>query len=64
MFVVFTVVSAIVLQILVSEVPILSTFFKIEPVPVIHLVLLMLYSGLILVVMEIYKLIQRKKRIS
>ena len=61
MFVVFTVVSAVILQILVSEIPILSTFFKIEPVPFIHLVLLMLYAGIILVLMEIYKFIQRRK---
>jgi len=64
LFVVFTVVFAIILQILVSEVPILSTFFKIESVPVIHLIILMLYAGIILVIMEIYKLIQRKKRVS
>ena len=66
MFVVFTVVSAVVLQILVSEVPLLSTFFKIEPVPALHLVLLMLYAAIILVIMEVYKLIQRnkEKRIS
>ena len=61
MFVVFTVVSAVVLQILVSEVPVLSAFFKIDSVPVVHLILLMLYAGIILVIMEVYKLIQRKK---
>ena len=63
MFVVFTVVSAVILQILVSEIPILSGFFKIEPVPVIHLVLLVLYAAIILLIMEIYKLNERRKKL-
>lgn len=60
MFIVYTVVLAILLQILVSEIPILSTFFKIKPIPFSHLLILFIYSMIILIIMEIYKLIKRK----
>lgn len=61
-FIIFTVVGAIILQILVSEIDVLSLFFKIESLPILHLIYIMIYSSLILVVMEIYKKIQYKKQ--
>ena len=63
MFVVYTVISAMILQFLVCEIPILSSFFKIKSVPLPHLLILFLYSSLILVIMEIYKIIRRKKEL-
>lgn len=65
MFVVYTVVSAILLQFLVSEVPVLSSFFKIQSIPFTHLIILFVYSSIILLIMEVYKSIKRrnKKRI-
>lgn len=60
MLVVYTVVSAILLQFMVSEIPILSKFFKIKSIPFNHLLILFIYSTIILIIMEIYKLIKRK----
>lgn len=60
-FILFTIISAIVLQILVSETSVLSMFFKIEPVPILDLIMLFIYSSLILVIMEIFKIFKRKK---
>lgn len=60
MFVIYTVVSAILLQFMVSEIPILSKFFKIKSIPFNHLIILFIYSTIILIIMEIYKLIKRK----
>jgi len=62
MFVVYTVISAIILQFIVSEVPVFSKFFKIEPLPRLHLIYLFIYAGVILLIMEIYKYIQRRKQ--
>lgn len=60
MLVVYTVVSAILLQFMVSEIPLLSKFFKIKSIPFNHLIILFIYSTIILIIMEIYKLIKRK----
>ena len=59
-FIVFTVFLSIVLQILVMEIPFLSTFLKTEPVPYHHMFILFNIGLTVLIVMEIYKLLQKK----
>lgn len=59
--VIFTIIGAIALQILVSEVPLFSKFLQTTSVPVPHMILLFIISMFILLVMEIYKLFKRKK---
>ncbi|MBQ7136456.1 MAG: HAD-IC family P-type ATPase [Bacilli bacterium] len=54
-FVIFSIVSAIVLQIIFAEVDVLSQFLQTSSIPVIHLVYLFITSSIILVVVEIYK---------
>ena len=54
------IVSSIVLQIIVMEVPVLSIFLKTSSVPVLDLIKLFLISLIILFVMELYKLIKSK----
>lgn len=63
-FVLITVIGALVLQVLVSEIDILSAFFKIESIPLTHLIIIMLYSSIIIFIMEIYKRVQYKKVVS
>ena len=55
------IVSSIILQFLVMEVPILSTFLKTTSIPLIECLELLLLSLIIIVVMEIFKIIKRKK---
>lgn len=57
---IITIVGTILLQIIVMEVPIFSTFLKTSVVPYVDMFELLLFSSLTLVVMEIYKLIKRK----
>ena len=59
-FIVFTVFLSIILQILVMEIPFLSTFLKTEPVPYHHMFILFNIGLTVLIVMEIYKLLQKK----
>ena len=56
----FSIISAIVLQVIVMEVTFLSKFLKTSSIPIMHLALLFGISLLILVVMELYKWIKRK----
>ena len=60
-FVPFAVFSSIFLQILIMEVPILSTIMKTESIPVLHMLLLLLASLPVIIVLEIFKLIKKKK---
>ncbi len=59
-FVLFSISSAIILQIIVSELPFLSNIFGIQRVPFMHMLLLLLFSFIILLVMEIYKYLKRR----
>jgi len=54
-FVIFSIVSAIVLQIIFAEVEVLSQFLQTSSIPVMHLIYLFIASSSILVVVEIYK---------
>lgn len=58
--VIFSIVSAIILQIIVSEVPLLSKFLQTSSVPVSHMIILFIISTLIILIMEVYKAIERK----
>ena len=60
-FVYFSIFSAIILQIIIMEVPFLSHFFKTESIPVSHLIILFLISLTILFVMEMYKMFKYKE---
>ena len=58
--IIFSIVSAIVLQIIVSEVPLLSKFLQTSSVPVLHMIILFIVSTLIIIIMEVYKIIEKK----
>jgi len=52
--------SSIILQVIVMEVPVLSTFLQTTSMPFIHLIYLFCVSLLVLVCVEIYKKIKNK----
>ncbi len=58
--IIFSIVSAIILQIIVSEVPLLSRLLQTSSVPILHMIILFIISTLIIVIMEIYKIIEKK----
>ena len=58
--VIFTIISSIVLQIIIMEVPILSKFLQTSSIPIIDLVSLLIIAFSILIIMETYKYIKRK----
>lgn len=58
--VIFTIISSILLQIIVMEVPLFSKFLQTASIPIINLVYLLLVSISILIIMEFYKIIKRK----
>lgn len=60
--VLFSIVSAIVLQIIVSEVPIFSELLKIKSVPILAIGPLLLFSFVIIIVMEGYKKIRYQEK--
>ncbi len=60
-FVIFSIVSAILLQIIVMEVPFFSTILQTTKIPIYHLIYILLYSIPIIGVMEIYKFFSRRR---
>lgn len=60
-FIIFSIVSAIILQIIVMEVPFISNAFQVESIPLSQVFILFIGSLPILVIMEIFKAIRRKK---
>ena len=56
--IVFSIVVAIILQIIIMEVPILSHFLQTSTVPIIDMLILLMISSIILFVMELYKMIR------
>ena len=58
--IIFSIVSAIILQIIVSEVPMLSKLLQTNSVPVPHMIVLFLISTIIIIIMEAYKIIEKK----
>ena len=57
-----TIVGAIILQVIVMEVPFLSEFLNTTTVPVVDMLKLFVFSLIIILVMEIFKFIKNKKR--
>lgn len=57
--IIFSILSAIILQFTVAEVPLLSNFLNMKTIPLKDVIILFLISLIILIVMEIYKLIKR-----
>lgn len=51
--------SAIILQVLVLEVPVLSEFLQVDSVPPLHLVCLFLLALVVLGLLELYKVVRR-----
>ena len=56
------VIASILLQVIVMEVPLLSKFLQTVSMPFIHLILLFIMALIVLIVMEIYKKIEYKKK--
>ena len=63
-FIVFSIVSAIILQIIFAEVDTLSKFLQTSSIPIMHLIYLLILSTVILLVVEIYKKIRYSKKKS
>ena len=63
-FVIFSIVGAVVLQIIFAEVDVLSQFLQTSSIPVMHLIYLFIISTSILIVVEIYKKIKRDEKKS
>ena len=59
--IIFSIVLAIILQIIIMEVPMLSEFMETTSIPVSHLFILGACSLPILLIMELYKVISSKK---
>ncbi len=59
--IIFSILSAIIIQILFSEIPILSKFLQTTSIPISHMIILFIISTSIIFIMEIYKLIKRNK---
>lgn len=59
--VILTILGAIILQIIITEVPALSTFLQTESIPVLHIIILFFISTLIIFIMEVYKQIKRNR---
>lgn len=62
-FVIFSAISAIVLQMIIMEVPVLSNLLQTSSIPFVHLIYLLALSSLMLFAMEIFKLFRYKKKV-
>ena len=58
--IIFSIVSAIFLKVLFSEVPFLSKFLQTTSIPITHMLILFVISTTIIFIMEIYKYLKRK----
>ncbi len=58
--IIFSILSAIFLQVLFSEVPFLSKFLQTTSIPITHMLILFAVSTTIIFIMEIYKYLKRK----
>lgn len=56
-----SILICLTLQVIIMEVPVLSSFLKAESVPLVDMGILLLLSLIILVVMEVYKIIKYRK---
>jgi len=62
--IIVTIISAIILQIIFSEIPTLSKFLQTSSVPVDAIIKLFLLSTIVIIVMEIYKKIKYHKKVE
>lgn len=60
-FIIFSIASAIILQIFVMEVPLFSQFLSTASIPINHLLFIIISALPILLVMEVYKIIINRK---
>lgn len=60
-FVPIVIIVSLLLQIAVMEIPILSTFLKTSSIPFAECMKLLFFAFIIIIVLEIYKLIKRRK---
>lgn len=60
-FVIFSIILATTLQIIVAEVPVLSEFLDTTSVPLLHMIILFLISCNIIIIVELYKSIKKRK---
>lgn len=60
-FVPIVIICSLLLQVAVMEIPILSRFLKTSSIPLIECLELFLFSLIIIIVLEIYKMIKRNK---
>ena len=56
-----SIVSAIILQIIIMEVPFLSSLLQTSTVPIMDMVILFIIASIVLFVMETYKMIKYRK---
>lgn len=63
-FVIFSIISAVILHIIIMEVPILSSFLQTPSVPLLHLLILLVLASFILFAMEIFKYIRNKQNVK
>ena len=59
-FVMFSIISAIILQFIIMNVPVLSHLLQANTVPIKHMIILFILSLSILILMEAYKYVVRK----
>ena len=62
--IIFTVIGSILLQLLVTEIPVLANFLNVSTLPLKTIVMIFMFALLIVVVAEIYKLIYRNLKKS
>lgn len=63
-FVIFSIILATLLQIIVSEIPILSAYLETTSIPSLHIIILFLISCSIIMIVELYKSIKKKGKIK
>lgn len=61
-FVIATVLGSIILQVVVSEIPVTAMFLKVTPLPFLLIDEILLLSFIVIIVYEIYKLIYRLRK--
>ena len=62
-FVIFSILFATILQIIVSEVPVLSNYLDTTSVPLFDMLILFLISTSILLIVELYKSIKKRRKL-
>ncbi len=60
----YGVIFSVLLQVIVMEVPILSSFLKTSSIPVLNLIVLLIMATIVLIVLETYKKIKYNKKKS